>query len=165
MWNGRCGRTLLTPAEQVAFYAGLMLSDEFHHAFGYTENAILMKPDTTYDEDLCNIKALAYRFGRDNAKAAAGDLLTYTEGRRRAFYKQLQDTRAALAEFQKDKPVDFLKQNEWREMVTALESQFPGGTQDTLMGSGGLGPQQPLGSYYFAAGGTIVSQPCGHRYL
>jgi len=121
----------LPPGEQVAFYTGLMLSDEFHQAFGYTMDVATMKPDTTYDEDMCNIKALAHKFGREHVKTVAGALLTHVESRE-ALYRQLLDTKTAFNEWQDT--YGAIETIEWKKTISALENQFPGGDQGATMG-------------------------------
>lgn len=117
--------------EQVAFYLGLMLSDEYHKAFGYTMDVLKMRPDTTYDEDLCNVRALAHKFGADNVKAVAGELEQHI-GKREGLYRQLLNTKEAYADW--IDTYNYQERVEWQGMIRALEDQFPGGGESSSMG-------------------------------
>lgn len=66
----------------LAFYLGVLLSDSYHKAFGYTANPLRGRPDDhTYAEDLCNVSALSHVFGRERVSALAGDLLEHMTAR------------------------------------------------------------------------------------
>lgn len=69
----------LEPAnkQQMAVMLGVLMSDEYHEVYPYSQNVLLMRPDTRYDEMVCNTKALTRCYGEEAMRELAPEMLDY----------------------------------------------------------------------------------------
>jgi|GEM_PF-4858440 len=63
--------------EQLGVLLGVLLSDDYYHAYGYGASLNGRAHDGRYEEILCNVKALEQVYGEANMREFAGELLDY----------------------------------------------------------------------------------------
>lgn len=67
--------------QQLGVLLGVYLSDEYHETYPYSANPMMGRPDTRYDEILCNLRGLTAAFGEEQTRSFAGELMDYANDR------------------------------------------------------------------------------------